>query len=232
ALQATAFSKNQKYFSYAVSASGSDWQEIAIMDFASRKLLDEKIEHVKFTSISWKGEEGFYYSGYDKPKDEKTKYSAKTEYRKIFFHKIGTPQSQDELIYEDKQHPLRYVGAGLTEDDRFLILSIAERTDGTEIKVQDLSKQSASFVTIVTGFKTNANVVSNVGDKILLQTNQDAPNGKIVLLDPTKPDAASWITIVPEKTEALEAVSTGGGKLFCSYLKDVTTQVLQYDMDG
>lgn len=232
ALQATAFSKNQKYFSYAVSASGSDWQEIAIMDFASRKLLDEKIEHVKFTSISWKGEEGFYYSGYDKPKDEKTKFSAKTEYQKIYFHKIGTPQSQDELIYEDKQHPLRYVGAGLTEDDRFLILSIAEGTDGSEIKVKDLSKPGAAFVTIVPGFKTNANVVGNVGDKILLQTNHDAPNSKIVLLDPAKPDAASWTTIVPEKTEALEGVSTGGGKLFCSYLKDVTTQIMQYDLDG
>jgi len=233
ALQATGFSKNQKYFAYAVSASGSDWQEIHVMDFATRKLLPEKIEYVKFTGLAWKGDEGFYYSGYDKPKDEKTKYSAKTEYQKIFFHKIGTPQSEDKLIYEDRQHPLRYVGAGLTEDERFLVLSISEGTDGSEIKVQDLNDKNAKgFTTIVPGFKTNANVIDNVGDKLLLQTNQDAPNYKVVLVDPKKADPASWQTVVPEKEEALEGAATGGGKLFCSYLKDVCTQIFQYDLDG
>jgi len=233
ALQATGFSKSQKYFGYAVSASGSDWQEIYIMDFNTKKLLTEKIEYVKFTGLSWKGDEGFYYSGYDKPKDEKTKYSAKTEYQKIFFHKIGTPQSEDKLVYEDKQHPLRYVGAGLTEDERFLVLSISEGTDGSEIKIQDLSDKNAKgFTTIVSGFKTNASVIDNIGDKLLLQTNLDAPNYKVVLLDPKKADPASWQTVVPEQAEALEGVSTGGGKLFCSYLKDVCTQIFQYDQDG
>lgn len=233
ALQATAFSKKQKYFAYAASASGSDWQEIYVMDFQNRKLLSDKLEYVKFTGISWKGELGFYYSGYDRPKDEATKFSAKTEYQKVYFHRIGTPQSQDILIYEDREHPLRYVSGGLTEDERFLVLSISEGTDGSEIKVQDLTDRSVSnFSTIVPGFKTNASVVDNVGDKILLQTNSNAPNNKVVLLDPKNPGEANWKTIIPEQKETLEGVSTGGGKLFASYLKDAASLKVQYSLDG
>lgn len=233
ALQATAFSKKQKYFAYAASASGSDWQEIFVMDFKNRKLLSDKLEYVKFTGISWKGEEGFYYSGYDRPKDEATKFSAKTEYQKVYFHKIGTPQSADVLIYEDREHPLRYVSGGLTEDERFLVLSISEGTDGSEIKVKDLNDKAATgFTTIVPGFKTNAGVIDNVGGKLLLQTNSNAPNNKVVLLDPKNPGEASWKTIIPEQKETLEGVSTGGGKLFASYLKDAASQKVQYSLDG
>jgi len=233
ALQAYRFSKNQKYFAYGVSQSGSDWEEVYIMDFASRKLLNEKIAYVKFTDIAWVGDDGFYYSGYDKPQNEKTKYSATSEYQKVFYHKIGTDQSEDKLIYEDKNHPLRYVSAGITEDERFLILSIAEGTDGSEIKVKDLSDKNAKgFITLVPGFKTNAAVIDNVGDQLLLLTNQDAPNYKVVSVDPQKPAAANWTTIVPEQQQVLQMASTGGGKLFCSFLKDACTQVKQFDLDG
>jgi prolyl oligopeptidase len=232
ALQATAFSKHQKYFAYAASASGSDWQEISIMDFATKKLLDEKLDYVKFTGMSWKGDEGFYYSGYDKPKDEALKFSNKTEYQKVFFHKIGTPQSADVLVYEDRQHPLRYVGGYLTEDERFLVLNIAEGTDGSEIKVKDLQDANGPWLTIVPGFTTNAGVVDNVGDKILLQTNESAPNYKVVLLDPKNPAPEHWKTIIPEQQEKLDGVSTGGGKLFASYLKDACTKVDQYSYEG
>lgn len=233
ALQATAFSKHQKYFAYSVSASGSDWQEIYVMDFATKQLLKDKLEYVKFTGISWAGDDGFYYSAYDRPKDEKTKFSAKTEYQKVFYHKIGTPQSSDKLIYEDKEHPLRYVGAGLTEDERFLILGISEGTDGSEIKVKDLKDKNAQgFTTIVPGFKTNANLIDNVGDKLLLQTNSNAPHYKVVLVDPKNPGENNWKTVIPEQQEPLEAVGTGGGKLFASYLKDATTLVNQYSYDG
>ncbi|HRP89477.1 MAG TPA: prolyl oligopeptidase family serine peptidase [Edaphocola sp.] len=233
ALQATSFSKDKKYFAYAVSASGSDWQEIYVMDVAGKKLLSDKLEYVKFTGISWKGEEGFYYSGYSQPKDEATKFSAKTEFQKVFFHKIGTPQSEDVLIYEDKEHPLRYVGAGLTEDERFLVLSISEGTDGSEIKVKDLSKGSdLPFVTLVQGFSTNAEVVDNVGDKLLVNTNFEAPNYKLVLMDPNRPDPYSWKTIIRETNNKLEGVHTGGGKLFAQYQKDATSAILQYTYDG
>lgn len=233
ALQATSFSKKQKYFAYAVSASGSDWQEIYVMDVAGKKLLTEKLEHVKFTGISWKGEEGFYYSGYTKPKDEATKYSAKTEYQKVFFHKIGTPQSADILVYEDKDHPLRYVGASLTEDERFLVLGISEGTDGSEIKVRDLKAgDNSPFITVIKGFTTNADVVDNAGDKLIVSTDHNAPNYKVVLIDPERPAPTNWTTMIEEQKEKLNGVSTGGGKLFAHYLKDVTTLIVQYDYKG
>lgn len=232
ALQATAFSKNQKYFAYAVSASGSDWQEIFILDMKSRKLLTEKLEYVKFTGMSWAGEDGFYYSGYDRPKDEKTKFSAKTEYQKVFYHRVGTAQKDDVLIYEDKEHPLRYVGAGLTEDERFLILSCAEGTDGSEIKVKDLKSANKSFTVLIKGFSSNAGVIDNVGGKLLVHTNFEAPNYKIVLIDPAQPAHNNWKTIVPEQQQTLDGVGTGGGKLLAHYLKDATTLIKQYDYSG
>ena len=233
ALQATSMSKNQKYFGYATSASGSDWQEIQVMDVATKKLLVDKLEYVKFSGISWLGDEGFYYSAYSKPENESTKFSVKTEYQKVFFHKLGTPQKDDQLIYEDKDHALRFVSAGLTEDERFLILYIGEGTDGSEIKIKDLTDKTAtSFTTIVPGFKTNANVVTNVGDKILLVTNNEAPNNKVVLMDPKNPAPENWVTIIAEKKEPLTDMGTGGGKLFASYLKDASTEIQQYAMDG
>ncbi|MDI9319762.1 MAG: prolyl oligopeptidase family serine peptidase [Phycisphaerales bacterium] len=232
ALQATAFSKGQKYFAYAVSASGSDWQEIYILDFDTRTLIKEKLEYVKFTGISWAGDDGFYYSGYERPKSEVTKYSAKTEFQKIFYHKIGTQQANDQLIYQDKEHPLRYVGASLTEDERFLVLGISEGTDGSEIKIKDLNDKSVkNFITLIPGFKTNANVVDNIGDKILVQTNEGAPNYKVILIDPKNLQATPKV-IIPEQTEKLEGINTGGGKLFASYLKNACTQVVQYNTDG
>ena len=180
-----------------------------------------------------RGDDGFYYSGYDRPKDEKTKFSVKTEYQKIFYHKIGTAQSADKLIYEDKDHPLRYVGAGLTEDERFLILNISEGTDGIEIKVKDMKdKPSGEFITLVPGFSSNADVIDNIGDKILLKTNNGAARYKIVLADPKNPLPSNWKTIIPEQTEPLETAGTGGGKIFAGYLKDATTTIKQYDYQG
>lgn len=231
ALQSVAMSKSQRYLAYAVSASGSDWQEIYIIDMKTRTLIKDKLEYVKFTDIAWKGDEGFYYSGYDRPKDEKTKYSAKTEYQKVFYHKIGTGQRQDMLIYEDKEHPLRYVGAGLTEDERYLVLNISEGTDGSEIKIKNLA-QDKDFITIVEGFKTNASVVDNVADRILLMTNDGAPNYKVVSLDPEQPQSTNWTTVVKEENEPLSGVGIGGGKLFCNYLKDANTRIIQYNYDG
>lgn len=233
ALQGTSFSQNQKYFAYSVSASGSDWQEIYVKDMATGALLKDKLEYVKFTGMAWLGDEGFFYSGYTKPADEKTKYSAKTEYQKVFYHKIGTPQSADKLIYEDKEHPLRYVSAGLTEDKRFLILGISEGTDGSEIKVKDLKdKNSKGFITVVKGFDTNADVIDNVGGRLLVQTNHGAPNYKVVSIDPKNPDPKNWKTIIPEKAYKLSHVGTGGGKLFASYLKDANSYIEQYNYSG
>lgn len=231
ALSGTTFSKNAKYMAYQIARSGSDWQEAVIMDLSTQKLIDDTIRWIKFSGITWKGDEGFYYSRYPIP-DASTKLSRQNQFHKVYYHQIGTRQEQDVLVYEDNEHPLRNVGADLTDDGRFLIISTTEGTSGNELWIKDLSKGYDSFVNIVKGFKTDPDVVDSYGSYVLLKTNQDAPNFKVVLVDPTQPDASSWKTIIPEQPEVLQSVGTGGGYLFCSYLKDASTRVLQYTYEG
>jgi prolyl oligopeptidase len=232
ALGSINFSKNGRYLAYSIALAGSDWQEIFVMDASSKKLVSDKIEWTKFGGVSWNGDEGFYYSGYDKP-DEASKLSKKNEFHKVFYHVLGQPQSQDKLVYEDKQHPLRYHGAGLTEDERFLILAVSEGTSGGEIWYKDLKDPGQKdFKLLVKGFDTDPNVIDNDGDKLLVLTNDNALNQKVVLIDPANPAKENWKTIIAEKEEALQSVSTGGGYLYASYLKDASTKVYQYTYDG
>jgi prolyl oligopeptidase len=202
------------------------------MDVESKKLLSDKIEWTKFGGAAWIGEEGFYYSAYDKP-DEKSKLSKANEFQKVYYHKIGTAQSEDQLVYEDKEHPKRYFGCGLTEDERFLILSISEGTSGAEIWVRDLKDAAQTgFSLLVKGFDTQSNVVENDGDKLLVKTNYQSPNFKVVAVDPKNPARENWKTIIPEQKEVLLGVGTGGGNLFTNYLKDASSRVYQYDYNG
>lgn len=230
AIQATAFSENQKYFAYAVSAAGSDWQDIYVMDVATKKILTkEKIEHVKFTNIVWNGEVGFFYSGYTKPKDLATKYSAKTEFQKIFFHSIGTTQAQDAVIYEDKLHPLRYITAQLTENKEYIILNISEGTDGSEIKYRKLKDTKSPFKTLIHGFGTNASVVDAYNGKLLLVTNDNASNYKVVLADPNNNAPDSWEVIIPESTSKLDGVTVFGKNIYCTYLDKASSKLMVYN---
>jgi prolyl oligopeptidase len=221
-------SPDKQHLAYAINKAGSDWQEIRVMEVASKRQLPDVLEWVKFSGASWDAQ-GFYYSRYDAPAKGK-EFSTKNEYQKVYYHRLGTPQSADVLVYEDKKHPLRYYGAGLTEDLSFLVLYISEGTDGAEIHYKNLKKGDKDFKLLFKGFQYNYNVIDNVGDKLLVQTNQGAPNYKVVLVDPANPAAAT--DFVPEKPEKLEGASTGGGKLFASYLKDVATKVFQYDLAG
>lgn len=233
ALGSVSLSKKQKYAAYAVSASGSDWQEIHLMDVATKKKLADKIMYSKFSGISWKGEEGFYYSGYDKPKVESAKYSAKTEYQKIFFHKIGTPQSQDKLIYEDKKNPLRYKGAFLTEDEKWLVMSISEGTDGSELHYWNLQdKSQSSFKVLSEGFQYNQDVIDNVNGRFLVYTNYNAANYCLMWVDPKAPNRDNWTFFVKPKENKLDAVTRVGNQVFCTYLVNATSQVDVYDLSG
>jgi prolyl oligopeptidase len=226
------FSLNGKYAAYTLQKSGSDWEEGFVMDVASMKPLSDKLEWLKFTGFSWKGDEGFYYSRYPEPKEGDT-LKGKNINQQVFYHKIGTPQSGDQLIYEDKEHPQRFANLGLTEDERFLVLATSEGTSGGEIWVWDTKDASQKkFSLLIPGFETQPTVVDNVGDKILLQTNDGTPNYKVVLIDPRNPGKENWKAIIPEQKEVLETVSTGGGYLFASYLKDASTKVYQYTYDG
>ncbi len=232
ALAGTSFSKTGKYFAYSIAVAGSDWQEIFVMESGTKKIMKDKIEWTKFGGVSWNGDDGFYYSGYDQP-DEQSKLSQKNEFNKVFYHKLGTDQSKDLLVYEDKDHPLRYYGAGLTEDGRFLILSISEGTSGGELWYWEKKDPSqAKFKLLIPGFTSDPDLIDNSGGKLLIRTNDGAPNFQVVLVDPKNPGKENWKIIIPEKEEALQSVGTCGGFLFASYLKDASSKIYQFTYDG
>ncbi|WP_460968937.1 prolyl oligopeptidase family serine peptidase [Spirosoma migulaei] len=218
-------SKTGHYAAYTVSKAGSDWQTIQIMDMNTLETLPEKLEWTKFSGAAWQGD-GFYYSRYDKPAIGQ-ELSSKNEFQKVYFHRIGTTQSTDPLVYEDKAHPLRYMGAQTTEDERFLILNISEGTDGSEIWYKDLKAGDTAFQRLFEGFKYNYTVIDNLGDELLVHHNNGAPNYKISRV---QPHTGKLTDFVAEKPEKLEGASTAGGKLFANYLKDVTTRIHVYDL--
>ncbi|MFM2358651.1 MAG: hypothetical protein RLY16_644 [Bacteroidota bacterium] len=224
------FTHSAKYCAYLLAQSGSDWQEVFIMDVASKKLLTDKVQWVKFSGISWKGDEGFYYSRYPQT-DEKNMLSQKNEFHKLYFHKLGTSQAEDIMVFEDKVHPLRTITGGVTDDERFLIVNMSEGTSGDEVWVKDL-KKGTDFSILIPGFSSEASVVDNDGDRLLVRTNIDAPNYRLVSIDPANPAKENWIEIIPTRSKLLESVGTVGGKLMLTYLEDASSRVYQCDYKG
>ena len=224
------FTKSAKYCCYLLSQSGSDWQEAYVMDVESKQLLADKIQFIKFSGISWKGDDGFYYSRYPAG-DESKKLSSKNEFHKLYYHKIGTPQNADVLIYEDTAHPQMTISGDLTEDERFLIISKSEGTSGEEIWVKDMTTNSA-FTLLIKGFDNEANVINNDGDRLLVKTNIDAANYKVVSIDPKNSAKENWLEVIPARTKLLQSAATAGGKLLLSYLEDATSKVYQCDIKG
>jgi prolyl oligopeptidase len=234
-LAAFALSKNGKYLAYGISKGGSDWREVHVMDVASRKTLSDVLQWVKVSGIAWQGD-GFYYSRYEAPKQGE-ELTSENDDHKVFYHRIGTSQSQDELVYQDKANPQRFHTVETTEDERFAILEVSDRgkgKDGNALFLRDGATRSARPWTPVIEEITNDIyiVVDNVGDRLLVQTNRNAPNWKVVLIDPKNPQEKNWKDVLPEKPEPLQSASTAGGKLFATYLKDVTTRAYVYDLAG
>ena len=223
-------SLDDKYIAVSMSKSGSDWQELAVYEVATGKKLEDKTEWVKFSGASW-GNGGFYYSAYDKPAEGKA-FSNKNEYHKIYFHKLGTPQSADQLIFVDKKNPLRYFGAFVSRDGKYLFISGSEGTSGNELMVKDLSLSNSKFITICKGFKFNYDAVEIDGDKAFILTDENAPNYKLVVMDLKNTIHGKLQTVIPERGDLLQAVRPCGGKLFAQYLKNVSTQIEQYSQAG
>jgi prolyl oligopeptidase len=224
------FSRNKKYAAISRGEAGSDWIEIRVMEIATKKELPDRLRWVKFSSAAWLGD-GFFYSGYDKPAAGQ-ELTAKNEFQKVFYHKLGDPQERDQLVYEDKQHPLRYFGVDVTEQEEYAFLSVSEGTSGTELYWKDLKKKGAPFELLIKGFDSDSAPIDNVGDKFLVYTNMDAPNFRVVSIDPKKPAKKNWQTVISEKPEVLSWANAAGGQLFCGYLKDVNTKVYQHSFDG
>jgi prolyl oligopeptidase len=226
----TGFSQDNKYVAVSRSESGSDWRELRVMEVATKKELDDRLKWLKFGGAAWY-EDGFFYRGYDKPEEGHELTEANT-FQKIFYHKLGDPQEKDTLIYEDPEHPLRYKNVSITEDQKYIFLNISEGTHGNELYYKELANKDMDFEPLIQGFDFDSSVIDNAGDKLLVYTNTDAPNYKVILMDPKNPGKENWQTIIPEQLEVLDSTSTAGNALYCTYLKDVSTHVFQYDLEG
>ena len=224
------FTKDGSLVAYQISEGGSDWRKVIVLNTSDKSVVGDTLMDVKFSGLSWKGNEGFYYSSYDKPK-EGSQLSGLTQYHKLYFHTIGTSQKEDKLIFGGDQTPRRYIGGGLTEDQRFLVITAAVSTTGNELYIQDLSKSGSAIINVVNNYKGDHSVIDNQGDKLYLFTNHNAPNYRVVTVDASNPAPENWKDLIKE-TENVLNVSTAGGKIFASYLKDATSLVMQYDMDG
>ncbi len=235
ALGAIKFSKNNLYCAYSVSKAGSDWQEIHVMEVATRNKLSDNIAYTKFSNIAWIDDTGFYYSGYDKPVNEEQKYSAKTQNQKIFYHKIGSEQSEDELIYEDPENPLRYKGVSVSNDQQYLILYESTGTDGSQISYLKLDGEQKEFTLLLKGFEYNYNVLDVINDQFYVLTNDGrglASNYHIVAINPQNPASNSWQTIVAGSEHKLENANIVGNSIICEYLKNASSHVVQYSLKG
>ncbi len=229
-----ATSKDTKYAIYGMSRSGSDWQDYKVIELATKRTLPDTIEWVKVSGAAWHGD-GFYYSRYPAPEKGREKASI-NENHQVYFHKIGTPQSQDSLVYEDRGNPQRFHIVSTTDDERFAVLSISERgkgKDGNALYVRDLLKAGSTFVPLVPTIDNDTfTPVDNAGDKLIVFTNRKAPNGRVVTIDPARPEVSNWTTIVAERPEPIENVTSAGGRLFATYLKDVASRAYVLRLDG
>jgi prolyl oligopeptidase len=230
ALAGMSFTKDGSMVALQIQEGGSDWRKAVVLKTADKSRVEDTLKNLKFTGIAWRGNEGFYYSSYDKPKG--SELSAKTQYHKIYYHKLGTPQSSDELIFGGEKTPRRYAGAGLTEDERYLVITAAVSTTGNELYIKDLSNPKSTLVALVDNFDHNHGIIDNNGTTLLIQTDLNAPNNRIVRVDASNPSAGNWKDVVPESELAIRGVSTGGGHLFINYLKDATTLVKEFDYQG
>ena len=224
------FTKDGSMAAYQLSEGGSDWRKVVVLNTSNFTKVGDTLTDIKFSGLSWKGKDGFYYSSYDKPK-EGSQLSGLTQYHKLYFHQIGTNQKDDALIFGGDQTPRRYIGGGVSEDDRFLVITAAKSTTGNELYIQDLSKPGSPIVNVVNNFDSQHYVIDNVGSKLYIFTNLNAPNYRVVTVDASNPSPENWKDLIPE-TENVLSANTGGGKIFASYLKDATSLVMQYDMNG
>ena len=224
------FTEDGTLAAYQISEGGSDWRKIIIIDTATKQPIEEALVDVKFSGISWLGNEGFYYSSYDKPKG--SELSAKTDQHKVYYHKLGTAQADDQLVYggtEAQKH--RYIGADVTRDNRYLIIAASTSTSGNKLFIKDLTKPNSELVTILDNTESDTSIIDNDGSKLYLVTNLNAPNKRVVTVDAADPSPENWQDLIPE-TDNVLSLSKGGDYFFAKYMVDAISQVKQYDKSG
>ena len=222
------FTKDGSLVAYEISEGGSDWTKIIVMDAPAKTIIGDTLKDIKFSDIAWQGNDGFYYSSYDKPKG--SQLTAMTDHHKLYYHILGTKQSEDKVVFgQDKVR--RYVTGYLTEDERYLVVTASVSTTGNELYIRDLTRKNSQFQTAVGNFDSDSYIIANEGTKLYISTNLNAPNKKIVTTDASNPGIENWSDFLPE-TENVLSPSTGAGYIFASYLKDAISYVIQYDMAG
>ncbi|MEZ4787080.1 MAG: prolyl oligopeptidase family serine peptidase [Flavobacterium haoranii] len=221
------FTKDGSLAAYAISEGGSDWRKVIVVNTETKEIIGDTIVDVKFSGMSWYKNDGFYYSSYDKPKG--SELSAKTDQHKLYYHKLGTKQTEDKVIF-GLNEKRRYVGGYVTEDENYLVISAANATNGNELYIKDLTK-NGPIVNIVNNFDSNSDVIDNIGTKFYVSTDFKAPNKRIVTFDLAKPHQENWVDFIAE-TENVLSPSTGGGYIFTEYMKDAVSQIKQYDYEG
>jgi len=229
-LASLGISNDDRYLAYGISRSGSDWNEIKVMEIETGIELPDHVQWTKFSGISWRGN-GFYYSRYDEPKEGET-LSGKNEFHKVYYHKLGTPQSEDELIFMNPDFPLRNYYVSVTDDERFVILYETESTSGNALYVKDMQARNPKFVQLVEGFDKDYSVLDNIGDQLLVMTNYNAPRQQLVLIHPERPQPENWTPVIPEKEQVLSSANLIGGLIAVRYMQDATSRAYLYDYDG
>ncbi|HCG8609034.1 prolyl oligopeptidase family serine peptidase [Vibrio parahaemolyticus] len=229
-LAGVSFSRDGSLVAYSISEGGSDWRKVIVLDTETKKPVGETLVDIKFSGISWLGNQGFYYSSYDKPQG--SELSAKTDQHKLYFHKLGTKQNEDQLIFGGfEEEKYRYVGGYTSDDERYLFISASVSTSGNKLFFKDLSKPNSPLKTILDNTSSDTWVIDNQGTKLYLVTNLNAPNKRVVTVDASQPQPKNWKDLITETKNVLR-VSTAGGNLFASYIVDAISMVKQYDMNG
>ena len=230
ALRGLSFTKDGSLLAYMITEGGSDWRKIIVMNTSTKEVIGDTLKDVKFSGLSWKNNDGFYYSSYDNPSEEnKSELSAKTQYHKMYYHKLNSTQSEDKLVYGGEKEPNRYVSGGVTEDQNYLQIYAGQNTSGRQLYIKDLITPNSKPVKIQGDYFARADVLYNKKRTFYLFTNIDAPNGRIVSVNLSEPNI--WKDVVPESENVMFA-SSGGGYLFVRYLVDAKSQIIQYDLNG
>lgn len=224
------FTKDGSLCAYQISEGGSDWRKVIVIDAVTKEQIGDTLLDVKFSGLSWRGNEGFYYSSYDKP-EKGSQLTAMTDMHKLYFHRLGTVQSEDQLVFGGERMKRRYIGGYVTEDQNYLVISAAESTTGNELYMQKLNTPNQPIVSIVTGFESDQSVIHTEGDQVYIKTNLDAPNGRVVKVRFGMMEPQNWVDVIPE-TENVLTIGTAGGKFFATYMIDAIHKVHQYSVDG
>lgn len=230
ALTGMSFSSDGSLVACQISEGGSDWRKVVVLKTEDKTMVGDTIRDLKFGGVAWKGNDGFYYSRYASPKGNQL--FAKVDYNTLCYHTLGTSQNIDKIIFDGNMKPQRRAFAYLTEDERFLIIGASTSTHGNQLYVQDLNKPKGKLIPIVTSFDHGHNVLDNDGSTLIIETELNAPNGRVVRVDFAKPEPENWKDIIPESENALQSVSTAGKMIFANYLKDASTLVRQFDYQG